>query len=112
MARSSRRRGRKMPGVSMKMSCAAPSMAMPRMRLRVVCTFGVTMEILAPTRALISVDLPTFGAPMSATTPQQVERAAGSSVGPGSTIETRDLGLHAFARQHGGGGGLFGAPLG
>ena len=72
MARSSRRRGEKIPGVSTKMSCAAPSMAMPRTSVRVVCTFGVTIEILAPTSALISVDLPTFGAPISATKPQRV----------------------------------------
>ena len=32
MARSSRRRGAKMPGVSTKMSCAAPRMAMPSTR--------------------------------------------------------------------------------
>src|SRR5579863_1106626 len=112
MARSSRRRGKKMPGVSTKMSCAVPSMAMPRMRLRVVCTFGVTMEIFAPTRALIRVDLPTFGAPISATTPHEVDGAAGSSGGLGSAIEASDLGLDAFARQHGGCRGLLGAALG
>src|SRR5579863_1317991 len=112
MARSSRRRGRKMPGVSAKISCAGPSMAMPRMTARVVCTFGVTMEILAPTRALISVDLPTFGAPMSATTPQRVDVATASSGGPGSAIEARGLCLDALARQHRGGSGLLGTALG
>jgi len=49
MARSSRRFGRKMPGVSTKMICEAPSIAMPRMMARVVCTLWVTIEILAPT---------------------------------------------------------------
>ena len=72
MARSSRRRGAKMPGVSTKIICAGPSTAMPRISARVVCTFGVTMEILAPTSALSSVDLPAFGAPISATKPQRV----------------------------------------
>ena len=80
MARSSRRRGAKMPGVSTKMSCAAPSMAMPRTSVRVVCTLGVTIETLVPTSALISVDLPAFGAPISATKPQRdVDSAAGLS---------------------------------
>ena len=41
---------------------------------RVVCTFGVTIETLAPTSALISVDLPALGAPISATKPQRVLR--------------------------------------
>ena len=49
MARSSRRFGAKMPGVSTKMICAAPSMAMPRTRLRVVCTLRETIETFAPT---------------------------------------------------------------
>ena len=78
MARSSRRRGAKMPGVSTKTICAAPSMAMPRISVRVVCTLGVTMETLVPTSALTSVDLPAFGAPMSATKPQ---RAFGCAAG-------------------------------
>ena len=38
MARSSRRLGAKMPGVSTKISCAAPSVTMPRTGMRVVCT--------------------------------------------------------------------------
>ncbi len=80
MARSSRRRGEKMPGVSTKMSCASPSMAMPRMIARVVCTFGLTIVTLAPTSALTRVDLPTFGAPMMATKPQR--RPAGATDGP------------------------------
>src|SRR5580693_3324602 len=110
MARSSRRRGEKIPGVSTKMSCAAPSMAMPRTRVRVVCTFGVTMEILAPTSALASVDLPTLGAPISATKPQRVASSAGAAWACGSAIAP--FGLDALARQHGGGGGLLGAALG
>ena len=39
MARSSRRRGWKMPGVSTRTSWALPSMATPRTGKRVVCTF-------------------------------------------------------------------------
>src|SRR6202161_2967046 len=110
MARSSLRRGEKIPGVSTKMSCAAPSMAMPRTSVRVVCTLGVTMEILAPTSALISVDLPTLGAPISATKPQRVACSAGAAWAPSSAIAP--FGLDALARQHGGGGGLLGAALG
>src|SRR5580658_6090091 len=110
MARSSRRRGEKIPGVSTKISCAAPSMAMPRTRVRVVCTLGVTMEILAPTSALASVDLPTLGAPISATNPQRVVSSAGAAWAPASAISP--FGLDALARQHGGGGGLLGGTLG
>src|SRR5262249_53173491 len=106
MARSSRRRGAKMPGVSTKISCAAPSRAMPRTSARVVCTFGVTIEILLPTSALSSVDLPALGAPISATKPQRV---TGAACGASSTIGA--FGLDAFARHHGGGGGLLGCAL-
>src|ERR1700684_831427 len=110
MARSSRRRGEKIPGVSTKMSCASPSMAMPRTSVRVVCTFGVTIEILAPTSALASVDLPTLGAPISATKPQRVACSAGAAWAGASAISP--FGLDALARQHGGGGGLLGGALG
>ena len=46
MARSSRRRGAKMPGVSTKTIWLAPSMAMPRTGMRVVCTLWVTIDDL------------------------------------------------------------------
>src|SRR5579872_1851918 len=106
MARSSRRRGAKMPGVSTKMSCAPSATAMPRISARVVCTFGVTIETLLPTSALISVDLPALGAPINATKPQRVT----APLAAGSGIEPRRL--HAFAHQHRRGGGLFGGALG
>src|SRR5262249_43350102 len=99
-ARSSRRRGAKMPGVSTKISCAAPAIAMPRIRARVVCTFGVTIETLLPTSALRSVDLPAFGVPISAMKPQRVSCAASSAIGA--------FGFDTFALHHGGRGGLFG----
>src|ERR1700730_14836218 len=110
MARPSRRRGEKIPGVSTKISCAAPSMAMPRTRVRVVCTLGVTMEILAPTNALINVDLPTLGAPISATKPQRVVGSADAAWPSSSAIAP--FGLDALARQHGGCGGLLRAAPG
>src|SRR5271154_2770190 len=72
MARSSRRFGRKIPGVSTRMICALASMTMPRISARVVCTLRETMVTLEPTSALTSVDLPTLGAPISATKPQRV----------------------------------------
>ena len=50
---------------------------MPRISARVVCTLRETIVTLAPTSALTSVDLPTLGAPISATKPQRV--AAGVS---------------------------------
>src|ERR1700752_2004449 len=72
MARSSRRLGEKMPGVSTRITCAPSSMTMPRISARVVCTLRETMVTLEPTRALTSVDLPTWGAPIRATKPQRV----------------------------------------
>ena len=72
MARSSRRFGRKMPGVSTRMIWALFSITMPRISARVVCTLRETMVTLEPTSALTSVDLPTLGAPISATKPQRV----------------------------------------
>src|SRR5581483_9398161 len=104
IARSSRRRGAKIPGVSTKMIWLAPCTAMPRTSERVVCTFGVTMEIFEPTSALASVDLPTFGAPISATKPQRLSAGAGSTIAPRSA--------HPGLRQHGGGGRLLGDALG
>ena len=71
MARSSRRFGEKMPGVSTRMICALSSMTMPRISARVVCTLRETIVTLEPTSALTSVDLPTLGAPISATKPQR-----------------------------------------
>src|SRR5690242_20069055 len=61
-----------MPGVSTRMTCDLPISAMPRTGPRVVCALWVTIETLAPTSALVSVDLPLFGAPISATKPQRV----------------------------------------
>src|ERR1700761_3890011 len=78
MARSSRRLGVKMPGVSTRMSCDSPSIAMPRISARVVCTLRETMVTLEPTSALTKVDLPTLGAPISATKPQRVSVFAAS----------------------------------
>src|SRR5256885_11910247 len=107
MARSSRRLGANMPGVSRKTSCASPSVATPRTSMRVVCTFGETMVTLAPTSALMSVDLPTLGAPISAMKPQR--RPGGVPVAV-SAIEA--LPLDALAGQHGGGCGLLGGAFG
>ena len=49
MARSSRRFGAKMPGVSTRMICAAPTSAIPRTSERVVCALRETIDTLAPT---------------------------------------------------------------
>ena len=76
MARSRRRFGAKMPGVSMNTICAAPSVTTPRIWARVVCALWVTIDTLVPTSALSSVDLPALGAPTSATKPQRVALAA------------------------------------
>src|SRR4026209_2844622 len=83
-----------MPGVSTRMIWLAPSSAMPSTGPRVVCALWVTMATLAPTSALISVDLPLFGAPISATKPQRVSFAAEDSV-MGWSLP------NALAEQHG-----------
>ena len=80
MARSRRRFGLKMPGVSTNTICASPSMAMPRTSARVVCTLRETMETLEPTREFNRVDLPAFGAPMRATKPAFVPVCSGCSM--------------------------------
>src|SRR5215475_2112250 len=97
MARSSRRFGGKMPGVSTRMICDLPSITMPRISARVVCTLRETMVTLEPTSALTRVDLPTLDAPISATKPQRV--CDNGSVRVSSVIAAADT----FARDHGGG---------
>src|SRR5262245_31682037 len=100
MARSSRRLGEKMPGVSTRMICALPSITMPRISARVVCTLRETMVTLEPTSALTSVDLPTLGAPISATKPQRVALSPVIAAA-----------ADAFALDHHGGCDLFGRAL-
>src|SRR5256885_3100810 len=81
---------------------------MPRISARVVCTLRETMVTLEPTRALTSVDLPTLGAPISATKPQRVP--AGAALSETSAVITAD----AFALDHNGSsdplGGTLAAP--
>ena len=81
MARSRRRLGAKMPGVSTRMIWLWPSMAMPRTRARVVWALCVTMETFAPTSAFTSVDLPALGAPMTAAKPQRLPDSDAVSLG-------------------------------
>src|SRR5690349_7366353 len=61
------------------------------------------MVTLEPTNALISVDLPAFGAPIRATKPQRVSEAE-------SAIQLVRRNAHPL--QHSGGGVLLGRPLG
>src|ERR1700683_3726090 len=107
MARSSRRFGRKIPGVSTRMICALFSITMPRISPRVVCTLRETMVTLEPTSALTSVDLPTLGAPISATKPQRVA-TGGALVEDSSVIIAA---TDALARNHHRGCDLFGRAL-
>src|ERR671935_1081585 len=104
MARSSRRLGAKIPGVSTKMSCAPSAIAIARSSMRVVCTLWETAATLLPTSALISVDLPELGGPMNATNPQRdcavlVISALGMIL------------LKLRAAEHDGGSGLLGRAL-
>ena len=55
--------GRCSPGVSMMTSWASGRCTIPRIARRVVCGRLLVIATLAPTRAFISVDLPTFGRP-------------------------------------------------
>src|SRR6266478_1421031 len=107
MARSSLRLGRKIPGVSTRMIWALLSITIPRISARVVCTLRETIVTLEPTSALTSVDLPTLGAPISATKPHRVARSAASSEGSPLIASAAD----AFARNHHGGGNFFGGAL-
>src|ERR1700681_3096805 len=107
MARSSRRLGRKIPGVSTRMIWALLSITMPRISARVVCTLRETMVTLEPTSALTSVDLPTLGAPISATKPQRVAAGAASS----AVLSIIAAAADAFALDHHGRCDLFGGAL-
>src|ERR1700675_3765366 len=106
MARSSLRLGEKIPGVSTRMICALFSITMPRISARVGWTLRDTIVTLEPTSALTSVDLPTLGAPISATKPQRVATGAASS-GSSSIIAA----ARAFARDHHRRRDLFGGAL-
>src|SRR3989304_3329449 len=65
---------------------------MPITRCRVVCGLAVTIETFWPRRALISVDLPTFGAPTSATYPHRVRASSGViTVNSGNAVSDRIL---------------------
>src|SRR5712671_2095823 len=107
MARSNLRFGKKIPGVSTRMIWALFSITMPRISARVVCTLRETIVTLEPTRALTSVDLPTLGAPISATKPQRVAAGAASSGGSSVMGTAGD----AFAFDHHGRCDLFGGAL-
>src|SRR6478752_9670835 len=107
MARSSRRFGAKMPGVSTRMICAGPSTTIPRISARVVCTLRETMVTLEPTSALTSVDLPTLGAPISATKPHAV---AAGALSPGDSTVIAAA-AHTFTLDHHGGRNLLGRAL-
>src|SRR5216684_6973947 len=107
MARSSLRLGRKIPGVSTRMIWALLSITMPRISARVVCTLRETIVTLEPTSALTSVDLPTLGAPISATKPQRV--GAGAAPSGGSSV--MGTAGDAFTFDHHGGRDLFGGAL-
>src|SRR5215207_2234292 len=70
LRRSPRRvRGRCSPGVSTTMSWPCWRWTMPRMARRVVCGFELVIATFSPTRAFMSVDLPTFGRPTNETNP-------------------------------------------
>src|SRR5581483_3089115 len=97
-----------MPGVSTRITCDEPMSAMPRTGPRVVCALWVTIDTLAPTSALVRVDLPLFGAPIRATKPQRAGASLPCSTGAVSPSSLPRLALaimwgppDTFAQQHG-----------
>src|SRR5690242_7051809 len=77
------------------MICVAPSIAMPSNRVRVVWAFGVTIASLCPMSRFRRVDLPEFGAPISATSPQRVGSGWVSTTASGGVLlgPVDDLGM-------------------
>ncbi len=73
---------------------------MPRMTRLVVCGLSLVIATLAPTRALVSVDLPTFGRPKRQAKPERKVGLVGS-VGLGLVGL---VGLAGLAGLAGGGG--------
>ena len=86
-------RGRCTPGRSTSTSCQPGPLATPRIARRVVCGLSETIATFAPTIALASVDLPTFGRPASAMKPERVGRGAplrpSASARPGARASRR-----------------------
>src|SRR3954447_13315920 len=95
----------KMPGVSTRMIWAWSSITMPRISARVVCTLHETMVTLEPTSALTRVDLPTLGAPISATKPHLVAAAVACA------CDSSVIAADAFALDHHGCRDLLGRAL-
>jgi len=58
---------RTIPGVSKSTIWWSGPQARPTTRCRVVCGLGLTAQSFWPTSALMSVDLPAFGLPITAT---------------------------------------------
>ena len=63
--------GPKGRNVILAKSWGSPTRASPRTGPRVVWALWVTMDTLAPTSALVRVDLPLLGTPIRATKPQR-----------------------------------------
>ena len=61
--------GFRIPGVSEYTIWKSSPETMPMIRWRVVCALEVMIERRSPTRAFMSVDLPTLGLPMMFTKP-------------------------------------------
>ena len=62
MARSSRRFGAKMPGVSMNTNWVSASVTTPRICARVVCALWVTIDTLVPPRLKVGAPLTSLRA--------------------------------------------------
>lgn len=65
---------------------------MPLMALRVVCGLEEVMAIFSPTKALVKVDLPTFGLPTKLAKPDLVI----AKLSDQNTHDSTTLGIHSF----------------
>jgi hypothetical protein len=74
-------RGLCRPGVSTRTSCASGRCTIPRITRLVVCGRSLVIATLAPTRAFVSVDLPTFGRPARQANPERKTASGGPDAG-------------------------------
>ena len=95
-------RGLCRPGVSITISCASGRCRMPRIACRVVCGRDDVIAIFEPISALVSVDLPAFGAAKPTKARPKPDPGSSGIAAVSAHASPQDL---AADRQGGGGGG-------
>src|SRR3974390_3521966 len=76
-----------------RLPCFA-TLAMPRMRLRVVWGLGVTIASFSPTNAFSKVDFPALGRPMMETKPERKPMSGLHLLGIGCVLQSPTNSLH------------------